>query len=93
VTAILVVNAGSSSLKLRLLDQRDEIAAALGLDEWDGSPDTPELTAVAAAASAVLAPPLRRRPARPPVTSACAPANSPSRRPSSRPVAIAKSRL
>lgn len=44
MTGILVVNAGSSSLKLRLLDQRDGIAAALDLDEWDGSADTPELT-------------------------------------------------
>ena len=34
MTGILVVNAGSSSLKLRLLDQRDGIAAALDLDEW-----------------------------------------------------------
>ena len=44
MTRALVVNAGSSSLKLRLLDPRDEITAALDLDEWDGSPDTLELT-------------------------------------------------
>jgi acetate kinase len=41
MTRALVVNAGSSSLKLRLLDPRGEITAALDLDEWDGSPDTP----------------------------------------------------
>ncbi|SDK75691.1 acetate kinase [Actinopolyspora mzabensis] len=33
---VLVVNAGSSSLKLRLLDPRDELAASLDLDEWSG---------------------------------------------------------
>ncbi len=36
---ILVVNAGSSSLKLRVLDPGDEVIAALDMDHWDGSPD------------------------------------------------------
>lgn len=40
---VLVVNAGSSSLKLRVLGPADEIASALDLDEWDGSPDHAEL--------------------------------------------------
>jgi len=40
---VLVVNAGSSSLKLRVLGPADDIAAALDLDPWDGSPDHGEL--------------------------------------------------
>jgi acetate kinase len=35
-TQVLVVNAGSSSLKLRVLGPADEITAALDLDRWDG---------------------------------------------------------
>ncbi|MFI9274133.1 acetate/propionate family kinase [Kitasatospora sp. NPDC052896] len=34
---VLVVNAGSSSLKLRLLDGSDDITAALDLDQWAGA--------------------------------------------------------
>ena len=40
---VLVANAGSSSLKLGVLGPADEIASALDLDEWDGSPDHAEL--------------------------------------------------
>jgi acetate kinase len=43
MTRILVANAGSSSLKLRLLGPDDEIAAALDLDQWDGRPDHADL--------------------------------------------------
>jgi len=39
MTSILVVNAGSSSIKLRVLSAADEITAALDIDQWDGSPD------------------------------------------------------
>jgi acetate kinase len=50
---VLVVNAGSSSLKLRVLGPADEIAAVLDLDEWDGSPDHAELGKFLGALSAV----------------------------------------
>jgi acetate kinase len=40
---VLVVNAGSSSLKLALLDPAGDIAASLNLDHWDGQPDHDEL--------------------------------------------------
>jgi acetate kinase len=40
---VLVVNAGSSSLKLRVLDPADEVTAALDLDPWDGRPEHREL--------------------------------------------------
>jgi acetate kinase len=40
---VLVVNIGSSSLKLRVLGPADEITEALDLDPWDGSPDHAEL--------------------------------------------------
>jgi len=43
VTGILVVNAGSSSLKLRVLGDSDEVAAELEMDAWDGSPDAGQL--------------------------------------------------
>ena len=39
MTSVLVVNAGSSSLKLRVLGAGDEVTAALDLDSWDGSPE------------------------------------------------------
>jgi acetate kinase len=39
VTSVLVVNAGSSSLKLRVLDPGDRVTTALDLSPWDGSPD------------------------------------------------------
>jgi acetate kinase len=40
---VLVVNAGSSSLKLRVLGPSDEITAGLDLDHWDGRADHSEL--------------------------------------------------
>jgi acetate kinase len=43
VSAVLVVNAGSSSLKVSVLDDGDRVTAALDLDHWDGSPDHREL--------------------------------------------------
>jgi acetate kinase len=39
----IVVNAGSSSLKVAALGPGDSVRAALDLDSWDGSPDHPEL--------------------------------------------------
>lgn len=41
---VLVVNAGSASLKLSLLDDSDAVTGSLELDPWDGSPDHRELT-------------------------------------------------
>jgi acetate kinase len=43
MTSILVVNAGSSSLKLRALDAADTVTASADLSPWDGSPDDPGL--------------------------------------------------
>jgi acetate kinase len=43
--SVLVVNAGSSSLKVSVLDGQDQVTGALELDRWDGSPDHPELSA------------------------------------------------
>jgi acetate kinase len=40
---VLVVNAGSSSLKLSVLGPADEILADLTIDSWDGGPDHDEL--------------------------------------------------
>jgi acetate kinase len=41
VSSVLVVNAGSSSLKLRVLSSTDEVSASADLSPWDGSPDDP----------------------------------------------------
>jgi acetate kinase len=43
MTGVLVVNAGSSSLKLRVLGADDTIITALDLSPWDGSPDDTRL--------------------------------------------------
>ena len=43
MTSVLVVNAGSSSLKLRVLDSADRVTASADLSPWDGSPDDPGL--------------------------------------------------
>ncbi len=43
MTSVLVVNAGSSSLKLRVLDAADTVTASADLSPWDGSPDDPGL--------------------------------------------------
>jgi acetate kinase len=45
MTRSIVVNAGSTSLKLSVLDDADTVTDALELDPWDGSPDHAELTA------------------------------------------------
>jgi len=42
-TGVLVVNAGSSSLKLRVLDPADAVTASADLSPWDGGPDDPGL--------------------------------------------------
>jgi len=51
--SVLVVNAGSSSLKVSVLGTDGEIAAALELSRWDGSADHPELRSFLAAAHGV----------------------------------------
>ncbi len=43
MTSVLVLNAGSSSLKLRVLGPGDETIAQLELDEWNGDPAAPAL--------------------------------------------------
>jgi acetate kinase len=43
MNSVLVVNAGSASLKLSVLDEDDAVTSALELDPWDGSPDHSEL--------------------------------------------------
>jgi acetate kinase len=43
MSTVLVVNAGSSSLKLRVLGPADELIAATDIDPWDGSPDHSDL--------------------------------------------------
>jgi acetate kinase len=43
MTSVLVVNAGSSSLKLRVLDEDDTVTASADLSPWDGGPDDPRL--------------------------------------------------
>ena len=40
---VLVVNAGSSSLKLSVLGPGDDVEAGLTIDPWDGGPDHDEL--------------------------------------------------
>lgn len=45
MTSVVVVNAGSTSLKVSALDTADNVSDALELDPWDGSPDHPELGA------------------------------------------------
>jgi acetate kinase len=49
-TSVLILNAGSSSLKASLLGPGDTVDSALELEEWDGSPDHSELTKFLAAA-------------------------------------------
>jgi acetate kinase len=43
VERVLVVNAGSSSLKLRLLGPDDEVVADREVERWDGDPDHAEI--------------------------------------------------
>jgi acetate kinase len=57
MTFVAVVNAGSSSMKVRLLADDDTVADSLDLDAWDGSPHHPELAdflAMACADAAVV---------------------------------------
>jgi acetate kinase len=42
-SSVLVVNAGSSSLKLRVLDPADTVTASADLSPWGGGPDDPGL--------------------------------------------------
>jgi acetate kinase len=51
VGLVVVVNAGSSSLKVRVLGPGDVTAASLDLDPWDGSTDHPELADFLASAA------------------------------------------
>jgi acetate kinase len=44
VTGVLVVNAGSSSLKLSVLGPANEVTASLDIGAWDGSPDHADLS-------------------------------------------------
>jgi acetate kinase len=46
---VLVVNAGSSSLKLRLLGPDDEVLADQEVERWDGDPDHADITSFVAA--------------------------------------------
>jgi acetate kinase len=48
---VIVLNAGSSSLKASLLSTGDTVASALELERWDGSADNPELTRFLTAAA------------------------------------------
>jgi hypothetical protein len=40
LTTVLIANAGSSSLKLSLLDPADVVLAATTVERWDGAADT-----------------------------------------------------
>ncbi len=42
--SVVVVNAGSSTLKVRVLDPADGVESALDVDPWDGTVDNPELS-------------------------------------------------
>jgi acetate kinase len=42
--SVIVMNAGSSTLKVRLLSPADTVERSLDLDPWDGSADPPQLT-------------------------------------------------
>lgn len=44
MTSVLVVNAGSTSLKLSVLDGADSVTDDATIDPWDGSPEHAELT-------------------------------------------------
>ncbi len=50
-SAAVIVNAGSSSLKVRVLAPGNTVENALDLDPWDGSPDHQELSDFLAAAA------------------------------------------
>ena len=44
MSKVIVVNAGSASLKVGVLDDGNAVTGSLELDPWDGTPDHPELT-------------------------------------------------
>ena len=50
IPPVVILNAGSSSLKVSVLRADDTVVDALELDRWDGSPDHPELAAFLRAA-------------------------------------------
>lgn len=50
---VLVVNAGSSTLKLRVVGGDDEVTAAADVDPWDGNEATDAITSLLASAGAV----------------------------------------
>jgi acetate kinase len=45
MSPVLVVNAGSTSLKLSVLDDADDLVSTREVDPWDGSPEDAEFTA------------------------------------------------
>lgn len=49
MTGVLVVNAGSSSLKLSVLDDADRVVATEQIDRWDGDPEHGDLAGFVAA--------------------------------------------
>ncbi|MPZ81801.1 MAG: acetate/propionate family kinase [Actinophytocola sp.] len=49
MTHVLVVNAGSSSLKLALLDDTDEVVDSVTLDRWSGEDETEDIKRFVAA--------------------------------------------
>ncbi len=51
--SVLVVNAGSSSLKVSVLGDRDDVIAALDLERWDGRDDEEELSSFLAGQSGI----------------------------------------
>jgi acetate kinase len=55
MTAVVVVNAGSSSLKVRVLRADDVVTDSLDLDPWDGSADHRELAEFLTTACAEVA--------------------------------------
>jgi acetate kinase len=55
MTAVVVVNAGSSSLKVRVLSADDVVTDSLDLDPWDGSADHRELAEFLTTACAEVA--------------------------------------
>src|SRR5690606_28991306 len=50
---VLVVNAGSSTLKLRVVGADDEVTAAADVDPWDGNEATDAITLLLASAGSV----------------------------------------
>ena len=53
MTGVLVVNAGSSSLKLRVLGLADAVTGSADISPWDGGPDDPALEQFLAGLTAI----------------------------------------